>query len=29
METPVVWVLRGATDANVVVPAEFVSICNI
>lgn len=24
-----VWVLRGATDANVVVPAEFVSICNI
>lgn len=23
-----VWVLRGATDANVVVPAEFVSICN-
>lgn len=28
METPVVWVLRGATDANVVVPAEFVSICN-
>lgn len=23
-----VWALRGATDANVVVPAEFVSICN-
>ena len=23
-----VWVLRGATDANAVVPAEFVSICN-
>ena len=28
MEASVVWVLRGATDANVVVPAEFVSICN-
>ena len=28
METPVVWALRGATDADVVVPAEFVSICN-
>ena len=25
---PVVWVLRGAPDADVVVPAEFVSICN-
>lgn len=25
---PVVWALRGATDADVVVPAEFVSICN-
>ena len=23
-----VWTLRGATDADVVVPAEFVSICN-
>lgn len=23
-----VWALRGATDADVVVPAEFVSICN-
>ena len=23
-----VWALRGATDAGVVVPAEFVSICN-
>ena len=28
MEASVVWALRGATDANVVVPAEFVSICN-
>lgn len=28
METAVVWALRGATDAEVVVPAEFVSICN-
>lgn len=25
---PVVWVLRGAADAGVVVPTEFVSICN-
>ena len=23
-----VWALRGATDVDVVVPAEFVSICN-
>ena len=23
-----VWALRGATDAGVVVPAEFVSICS-
>ena len=23
-----VWALRGVTDADVVVPAEFVSICN-
>ena len=23
-----VWTLRGAADADVVVPAEFVSICN-
>ena len=23
-----VWTLRGATDTDVVVPAEFVSICN-
>ena len=23
-----VWALRGATDAGVVVPAELVSICN-
>lgn len=23
-----VWALSGATDADVVVPAEFVSICN-
>ena len=28
MEAAVVWALRGATDADVVVPAEFVSICN-
>ena len=28
MEASVVWALRGATDANVVVPDEFVSICN-
>ena len=28
METAVVWALRGATDADVVVPTEFVSICN-
>lgn len=25
---PVVWALRGAADADVVVPVEFVSICN-
>lgn len=28
MEAAVVRTLRGATDADVVVPAEFVSICN-
>lgn len=28
MEAAVVWALRGATYADVVVPAEFVSICN-
>lgn len=28
MEAAVVWTLRGATDTDVVVPAEFVSICN-
>ena len=28
MEAAVVWTLRGTTDADVVVPAEFVSICN-
>lgn len=28
MEAAVVWALRGATDADVVVPAEFVLICN-
>lgn len=28
MEAAVVWALRDATDADVVVPAEFVSICN-
>ena len=25
---PVVWALRGAADADVVVPVEFVSVCN-
>ena len=25
---PVVWTLRGAADADVVVPAEFISTCN-
>ena len=25
---PVVWALRGAADADAVVSAEFVSICN-
>ena len=25
---PVVWALRAAADADVVVPVEFVSICN-
>ena len=28
MEAAVVWTLRDTTDADVVVPAEFVSICN-
>lgn len=28
MEAAVVWALRGAAVADVVVPAEFVSICN-
>lgn len=28
MEAAVVRTLKGATDAEVVVPAEFVSICN-
>lgn len=25
---PVVWALRGAADADAVVPVEFVSFCN-
>ena len=28
MEASVVWALRGTTNADVVVPDEFVSICN-